>query len=162
MTSAALLLEPQDYEWVELKTFVDEKAPQRKFKNNAQRRAYVEDTLKLAIEEDDEGVEGVMIKITAPNRKKVRRGKRVATSKEKEFFHDDKEALEADHTKNAKSLLVEGVTQDQIKAALDLEADSDGGVESVDADSDQSSTTSGFGFRRGGKTTTQGKARPSA
>ncbi len=104
--------------WQSFKRFCDINFPDQKFKNDAQRRAFL---LKkeLKFQKDDRNVEGVCVPksgVDMDEEKEIKIGKRLSASKLKQEDYGDgtgfsKEQREAAHLKNSALLAVNSVSQ---------------------------------------------------
>ena len=81
----------QDYTWKTLKNICDEKCQGNKFKSDVQRKKYVQDTLGMELTKNKDGVLGVAVVVGNPDEMKMRKGKKVAVKKIKNYGHEDKE-----------------------------------------------------------------------
>jgi hypothetical protein len=106
------LLSPcEDLQWTSIDKFCELKKVDKAYKTQAQRRKYIEKTLNIQLQPDDNGELGVMIHKGEEGIKNVKRGRRIAVSKVKEQEFESKLELKEAQTKAAQALEVASVTQ---------------------------------------------------
>jgi hypothetical protein len=95
-----------------LAKFCVKRGVDKKYKTTAQRRRYVTETLKLEIQKDDKGQEGVAVAVHQDGEKSMRKGRRIAVEKIKQASHDTKEEQQEAHAKNALGVNVNSIAED--------------------------------------------------
>ena len=86
-----------DFKWVALDKFLKDRG-MTKLRTKKAKIAYVE-SLGLSIQCDDDGKEGVAISVNEEGVKNMRRGQRIAVTREKKSTYEDKEEADEDAKK---------------------------------------------------------------
>ena len=98
-----------DFKWTSLDQFCKERG-QAKLKTLKAKKDFVE-RLGLAIQCDDEGVEGVAVAVNPPGVKSMRQGKRIAVTHERSAEYDDRDAATEAQQRSANSIRVAATTE---------------------------------------------------
>jgi hypothetical protein len=88
------------------------KKTSKKYKTVKQRRAWATDILKLPIQKNDKGEDGVAIRIQAEGTMKMRSGRRLSSDKIKQTEHGTKDEQDHARSKNRDSMGIQAVDKE--------------------------------------------------